>query len=739
MKPADFVLWPAKHGRQGKGLGRWLSLGSGYLLSYRGSDSECLAAGWYWFDIEFAAFDARWEPALYPDYGDGYWEQLRISLRALLCSKARRIRGVVMFPRDVVELKLGAGVNDGFCVKHLRAKRIHRLRALLAMLIWRHGQRVGCRFWPRFAGAAEILIKSGLRVMATRTYEYHIEEITKFETREYRRWLCSYDSLALYADHAPADNDGPLLSVLVPVYNAHGRWLRACLDSVLAQTYQNWELCLVDDASSQREPLDVLAEYERKDSRIRVIYREHNGHISEATNSALAVTQGEFIVLLDHDDQLHVDALRELAGAIDTHPEWDLIYTDEDKLDRNGERCSPYFKPEYNPDLLKGQNCISHLGAFRTKIVRELGGFRRGYEGSQDWDLALRFSDHVGGARIGHVPRVLYHWRISDKSTAEDVSIKPYVRDAALRALSDHANRVHPGARVKELAWLPGHYRVHYANPERDTKISIVITGIASSELIRSCIESIVNTVGNLEQVEFILMSYDGDVFALEKFVRDQRHEFTARILNCSAEASLASWCNQAADMAIGDVLLFVSSGVEAIRAGWLDELASHALRPEVGVVGGKVFDPSGSIREAGLVLGLNGVASSAYRGAPSGATGQMNRLMLTQNVSAVSSTCIAIRKDLFKGIGGFDLTLPSSICSVDLCLRLRELGYLIVWTPFAEFYASEEAGQQEKLSEARVSALRQHWARWLDSDPCYNPNLSLDTGYCELAFPPRR
>ncbi|MBI5381816.1 MAG: glycosyltransferase [Opitutae bacterium] len=535
----------------------------------------------------------------------------------------------------------------------------------------------------------------------------------------------------------------PLISVVMPVYNAPERWLARAIESVREQIYENWELCIADDASTAPHVRTVLERAAAADPRIRVIFRPENGHISRASNSALELVRGEFVALLDHDDEIAPDALAEVALDLAAHPATDLLYTDEDKIDENGRRYWPYFKPDYLPDLLTGQNCISHLSVYRTALLRTAGGFRAGYEGSQDWDLALRAIDCTQPDRVRHLPKVLYHWRAISGSTAREVSEKNYSLDAARRALLDHFDR--RGLAV-EVQPVPGnHWRVAHPLPQPPPLVSIIVPTHNAAGLLRTCITSLLAAT---EYAPFELLivnnrSVAPDALAL---LAELAREPGVRVLDYDAPFNFSAINNFAARQARGDVLCLLNNDIEIVDPHWLGELVSQAVRPEIGAVGAMLYYPNNTVQHAGVILGLGGVANHAFLNHPFGTEGYMNRARLAQNYSAVTAACLAIRRSVFEQVGGFNETdLAIAFNDIDFCLRVRAAGYRNLWTPFAELYHHESASRGKEDTpekQARFAReteyMRRTWGPLLDRDPAYNPNLSLSIEGWDLAWPPR-
>ncbi|TSJ77530.1 glycosyltransferase family 2 protein [Rariglobus hedericola] len=534
----------------------------------------------------------------------------------------------------------------------------------------------------------------------------------------------------------------------MPVYNTPARWLTRAIDSVRAQTYPYWELCIADDASTQPHVAKLLADYAAQDPRIKIVRRLSNGHISAASNSALELVTGKFTALLDHDDELSPRALAAIAAAISSHPTARILYSDEDKIDRHGRRFSANFKPDWNPDLLLAQNYLCHLAVYRTDLLRELGGFRIGYEGAQDWDLALRASERVAAGDIVHVPHVLYHWRAIPGSTALKQSEKSYAGTAAHRALADYLGRNHIDGEI--LPVRGGHWRVRRRLPASPPKVSLIIPTRNRVGLLRTCVESILAAT-RYPNFEILIIDNASDDPATLDYFKDLAGR-GVKILRDEGPFNYSALNNRAVAHATGDVLGFLNNDLELITPDWLDEMVSQAIRPEVGAVGAMLYFPDDRVQHAGVVLGLagprqnGGVAGHAFKYFPRGHKGAANRMRVLQNYSAVTAACLLVRREVFLQAGGFDeKNLAVAYNDVDFCLRLGAAGYLNVWTPFAEFYHYESASrgaddtpEKKAIYEREFAYMRQTWGALLDRDPAYNPNLTLIFEDFSPAWPPR-
>jgi GT2 family glycosyltransferase len=563
--------------------------------------------------------------------------------------------------------------------------------------------------------------------------------------RNYQKWIRMYDTLteedrrAIRA-HIEYLAYKPLISVIMPTYNTPEPWLRRAIESVRNQLYPYWELCIADDASEAPHVRRILREYQEKDPRIRVVFRDRRGHISECSNTALELAQGEFIALLDHDDELAEHALYMVAVELNAHPEADLLYSDEDKIDAQGNRFEPYFKPDWNPDLFYGQNLITHLGVYRTQLVREVGGFRPGYEGAQDWDLALRIIERIPPSHIRHIPFVLYHWRAIPGSAATSMIEKPYVYESQKKALISYFER--RGIPVRLYSVHGVYWRIEYPLPTDPPLVSLIIPTHNGYELLSCCVESIFQKT-TYRPFEILIVNHQSDDPQTLAYLERLSKEGKARVIDYEGPFNFSRINNEAVRHARGTILGFLNNDVEVISPGWLSEMVSHALRPEIGAVGAMLYYPDDTIQHGGVILGILGVAGHAYRYLPRGTPGQMGRAWLAQDLSAVTGACLLMRRDVFEEVGGFDEQLAVAFNDVDLCLRIRERGYRVLWTPFAELYHREGVSRGKDTIESErflreIRFMQERWGEQLLHDPAYNPNLTLEREDFSLAFPPR-
>jgi GT2 family glycosyltransferase len=533
---------------------------------------------------------------------------------------------------------------------------------------------------------------------------------------EYQQWFqyhrASTEELASMRHEARSFVSQPLVSILTPVFDTPVSWLGEAVDSALAQVYENWELVLIDDGSTATDLLGALPALAARDRRIRLVRLEGHQGISAALNKGLDLASGEWVTFLDHDDVLEPDALFQNVRLIQENPGLDLIYSDEDKLTEAG-FDSPILKPDWSPDFFLSCNYLCHLIFLRRDLVREVGGFQPQFDGSQDYDLLLRVSERTN--RIHHIPRVLYHWRRSESSSASDVRQKPGQLEASWRAIEAHLKR------CGELAHVTVDWPTHAFCVRRQLleprKISVIISSSHGQESLKEFVERLISKT-SYPNYEIVIVQMGG---------RDKVHEARTdfRVLDFPDAANDSAAKNYAVAQTNSPWLLFLDDSVEAIDPDWLTIMGEHVQRPEVGAVGARLINPNGTIEHAGLVLGVNGIAQSAFHGFPAEHPGVNRQLRMTRNYSAVSSGCILIRREVFQKVGGFDKALPRRFADVDFCLKVRRAGYLIVYTPLAKLIGAAPASEAHDISGEAI--IRQRWSEVLERDPYYNPNLSRE------------
>lgn len=583
-----------------------------------------------------------------------------------------------------------------------------------------------------------IKAKKGFKYMAKNGISHTIQraKIEKLRNQaSYPNWLARNEVLDIEAmtQEIATFHYQPKISIAMPVYNVEEKWLRLCIDSILNQVYTNWELCMADDASTDPNVKKILTEYQQLDERIRVVFREQNGHISEATNSALAIATGEFVALLDNDDELAINAFYEVVKVLNENPELDLIYSDEDKIDMDGNRSDPAFKPDWSPDLLLGTNYISHLGVYRRSVLEEIGGFRKGYEGSQDYDLVLRFTEKTTKERIKHIPKVLYYWRMLPTSTAVDQGSKGYAFEAGLRAVQDALVRRGINGHATHGA-ANGLYDVYY-DIESEKLVSIIIPTKNGYKDVQRCVSSIIEKT-TYQNYEIIMADNGSTDPKMHELYAEFEQQLPGRFFVESIDIpfNFSTINNRAAKKAHGEYLLFLNNDTEVITENWLTLMVSFAQQERIGCVGAKLLYPNNTVQHAGVILGLGGVAGHGHYGYPHGDLGYFGRLAINVNYSAVTAACLLMKKADFDAVGGFEEAFTVAFNDVDLCLKVQALGRDNVWLHEAELYHFEsqtrgydDKGKKKKRFEQEKVMMEEKWGPLIENDPFYNPNLTRD------------
>jgi GT2 family glycosyltransferase len=540
---------------------------------------------------------------------------------------------------------------------------------------------------------------------------------TPIASSEYQKWFerhrASAQDLKRMRDEARAFAVRPLISVITPVFDTPVQRLEEAVESVLAQAYENWELVLVDDGSTATELLRILQSIAARDQRIVLASLGRHGGISAASNHGLALARGEWVTFFDHDDVLEPDALFQVLRALQTHPDVDLIYSDEDKLADDGFEA-PVFKPDWSSDFFLSYNYVGHLTAVRRDVVKKAGGFRSEFDSAQDYDLLFRIVERTN--RIHHIPRVLYHWRRSEGSSAISVRQKPGQLEASRLAIEGHLKRRGEPAHVA-VDWHTHAFcvRRELLEPKR---ISVIIRSRhGGAERLKRCVETLT--------AQTSYPNYEVVIVHADKKFPEAAARFSHRLLYLSDAADDSTAKNYAVEQTDSPWLLFLHDSIEVIEPDWLTITAEHVQRPEVGAVGARLLNSSEAVERAGIVVGINSIAQPAFRGFQSEHKGAANRqLQLTRNCSAVSSACLLTRREIFQEVGGFDANLSGALADVDLCLKIRRAGYLIVYTPFASLYWHGAPGKMDTVGQ---EIMEQRWAGVLHGDPYYNPNLSRE------------
>ncbi|MEY4669732.1 MAG: hypothetical protein RL518_2431, partial [Pseudomonadota bacterium] len=579
-------------------------------------------------------------------------------------------------------------------------------------------------------------------------YALKARVVTRRSSPQYQEWVRQFDTLPqsdYEAVRAAAEllSHKPKISIITPVFNPSVEHLRACMDSVLGQAYHNWELCVADDCSTDPNVRRLIEEYRAKDPRVKVIYRETSGHISAASNSAISIATGEYMAFLDHDDELTVDALYLVALEINHHPDAQLIYSDEDKKTPTGERIEPHFKSDWNPELLLHQNYICHLLVVKKDIVAKVGGLRSTFDGAQDWDLILRVSELVREPQIRHIPHILYHWRVSSNSTALSTSAKPYVLEAQARAVQEHLNRTgqHALARFRHA---PSHICVERELQAPEPGVSLIVLPTDGGAHLGRCIDTLVRST-SYKRYEVLVIDTGGIERETLSRLERVRGGAEVKILQGERSCTLAALANLGARHATGELVGFLGERLASVKPLWLEKMVAQGVRKEVGAVGARILLTNNRVEHCGSVLGIGDRIGYSHRGRAREDYGYFNRAVLSQCVSAASAECLLLRRDVFESVHGFDEQFSHALYDVDLCLRLRQAGFSIIYEPDAEIYlhpaegpAVEMIADQREEGEGQWELLKNRWGGALVRDPYYNPNLTGASEDFALAFPPR-
>ena len=570
--------------------------------------------------------------------------------------------------------------------------------------------------------AVKIFFEEGFYVLIFKIKNRRKDQATL--TSDYQNWIKYNEKNNLETIDLEYN---PYISVVIPVYNVPDQMLIDCIESVIGQTYTNWQICLADDNSSQKSMREILKKYENH-PKVKVVYREENGHISRATNSAIDLVDGEFIAFMDCDDTLAPNALYEVARKLNENPEYDFIYTDEDKIDEKGiQRWDPHFKPDWSPDTLMTMMYTSHLGVYRTSLVRELNGLRVGFEGSQDYDFTLRFVEKTN--KIGHIPKVLYHWRQREGSTAVTPDAKPYVFEAAKKAKIEALERRNIEGKVDPDFKL---YQAHitYFNSSNPL-VSIIIPSKDNYEVYKRCVETL-HSLTTYKNYEIIHVDNGSDINAKKQYEKLDSL-YGHKYIYDKMEFNFSQMCNIGAENAKGDFLLFLNDDIEIFKSDWLDILTGQASLDHVGAVGAKLYYPNSTLIQHCGVINISQGPVHMFGGLDDTIPYYFGRNILDFNVIAVTGACLMIDRNKFQEINGFDETFAVTYNDVDLCFRLVEKGYYNVVRNDAILYHHESLSRgNDVIDEAKMQRLIRERDRlyeihpqFLNADPFYSPNLT--------------
>lgn len=568
-----------------------------------------------------------------------------------------------------------------------------------------------------------------------------------YDINTYQEWIRRYDvvsdsSRAVMKRRIQNFQHKPLISLITAIHDPQSPWLKECIESVQAQIYLHWELCIAVNASTGDSADFLPGQYKQQDTRIRMLFLSSKVNSAVTINSALDIAQGEWIALLNPEDLLSEDALFWVADVVNKKQDVALMYSDEDQLDAHGNRMKPYFKCDWNQELFYSHHMLAHLAVYRTAILREMGGFRAEFESAYSYDLALRFIERIAAPQIHHIPRILCHVRTQNPPTSTSNSDSDVQMDG-LRALNAHLQRRH----IPAIAEPNGaYYRVRYALPDDHPLVTLIIPTRNGLQLLRQCITSIIEKT-TYQNYEILIVDNNSDDAATLQYLDELDKKGHARILRDHRPFNYSALNNNAVSHAHGEFVGLLNNDVEVITPDWLSEMIAIAAQPGIGAVGARLWYPDDTLQHAGVILGVGGIAAHSHKHLPRQKTDQFVRVSCTQNLSAVTAACLIVRKSIYEQVGGLnEQDLQVAFNDVDFCLRILEAGYRNVWTPHAELYHHESATRgyentPEKMARfsTEIEYMKQRWSHLLFNDPAYNPNLTLDHEDFSLAVPPRR
>jgi len=695
-----------------------------------------LLSGWISVRVQMDSENIM-TPTLYFDFGDGYSKFRSVSMSQIDENTYQAELVLPDFPKNIRFDPTDEPCTFTVSMFQIRAHSdilhvVHQFAAL-AKHDYKNGTdplRVFRKSYARYknhrlAGMLERLEKEYKRL-----YPFRVQRATSRHIK-YLNWIRENEKEKHILFDKDLLNDAPLISIIMPVYNTPVQYLKKAIDSVIDQSYPHWELCIADDASDHTDTLQLLRKYAEKYEKIHVTFRSTNGNISLASNSALDLAKGAYVAFLDHDDMLAPHALLEIVKVINHTPDAKFIYSDEDKIDEKGRRFNPHFKSDWNPDMFLSQNYITHLTVIKKSLLDEVGAFRAGYEGAQDYDLFLRITDKLAANEIVHIEKILYHWRAFEGSTAFDPQAKSYTSEAGIHALEDYFLHKNEHVHV-EMGMLPNTYKVNYPIMN-EPLVSLIIPTRDGYNILSMCINSIFEKTVYKNYEIIIIDNQTTDLRTLE-YLDDLITKYpNIRVVKYNKEFNYSAINNFAVAHAKGELIGLINNDVEVISHHWLTEMVQHALRESVGAVGAKLYYDDDRIQHAGVILGIGGVAGHSHKYFKKNAHGYFSRLKIIQNYSAVTSACLVLQRSIYEEVGGMNEEhLKIAFNDVDFCLKVQEKGYRNVWTPYVELYHHESVSrgaEDNKAKVARFAKERQYmqetWNNRLKKDPYYNGNLT--------------
>ena len=561
-----------------------------------------------------------------------------------------------------------------------------------------------------------------------------IKNINKENELNYSEWLMNHlpSEAELKSQRNQKFTYEPKISIVTPTWNTKENFLIDMIESVRSQTYSNWELCLADGASTNKDTLKLLKEYQNKDKRIKVKYLDKNYMISGNTNEALTLATGDYIGLFDHDDLLSKNCLYEMVKAINKNKEAKFLYSDEDKIDENGKNnFDPHFKPDWSPDTLRSYNYICHFTMFKKELLDKVGTFRSEYDGSQDHDLILRLTESLKSNEIVHIPKILYHWRVHRNSTAGGAGAKSYTNEAGKKAVKDQLRRLGIRGEVRD-GHFPNSYKTDY-KIEENPLISIIIPNKDALSDLKLCIDSIKGK-STYKNYEIIVVENNSTSKEIFEYYKELNKDEKIKVVEWKETGfNYSAINNYGASFAKGEYYVLLNNDIEVISENWIEEMLMHCQRKEVGIVGAKLYFPDETIQHAGVIIGIGSVAGHSHKYFEKNEPGYFSRLSLVQNLSAVTAACLMTKKEVFEEVKGLDEKFAVAFNDIDYCMKVRKEGHLVVWTPCTEMYhhesksrGAEDTPEKIERFKKEVSRFEKKWGLWLE-DPYYNKNLTLD------------
>lgn len=620
---------------------------------------------------------------------------------------------VIEVEYQVNEYVVKEAINIGMLKRQRNKERWHKIVTLMKLANW-----------SKIKKAIRYLRRNGLSGLNQK-----LSGVIK-ESEGYAKWIAQQlptaEEIAEQRQHKFAYE--PLISIVVPTYNTPKHFLIEMIDSVIKQSYSNWELCIADGNSQTEDTIKLLKEYMQKDKRIKVNFLSENYGISGNTNACLELATGEYVGLFDHDDLLTPNALYEVVKVLNEDRALDFIYSDEDKTDEYGQEFfDPHFKPDWSPDTLRSYNYICHFTVFRRNLLAKVGGFNKEFDGSQDYDLFLRLTEATD--KIHHISKILYHWRVHRNSTAGSLSAKEYTVDAARRALQAHLNR--QGIKgIIEPGLIIGTHRAKY-EIEGNPKVSIIIPTKDHIDDLSQCIDSIKKST--YTNYEIVIIENNSTEEATFKYYEELKKEDNIKVVVWKEGFNYSAINNYGIKAAEGEYFILLNNDIEIITPNWIEEMLMHCQREEVGIVGAKLYYPDDTIQHAGVIIGIGGVAGHSHKYFAREDNGYFSRLKIIQNLSAVTAACLMVRRDVFESVNGLDEAFKVAFNDVDFCLRVREQNKLVIFTPYVEAYHHESKSRGAEDTPEKVERfngeVQRFYSRWGEYryDPYYNTNLTLE------------